>query len=421
MSSDLNASHTSDAQLHRQRGLDPDSPSPSTEGRLLAADSTQQPTVSVVLPTLNEEAGIRECIERIMAAIEEIGVPAEIIVSDSSTDRTPEIARRLGARVVEPDRPGYGYAYRYAFERARGAYIAMGDADTTYDFEELPKLLERLIVTDADMVLGSRLDGDIKPGAMPPLHQYVGNPVLTRFLNVFYRANVSDAHSGFRIFTREALDTLSLDSDGMEFASEMIMDASVKGLTIEEVPITYHEREGEATLDSFRDGWRHVKFMLTNAPGYLFSIPGFVLATIGVVLMTLTLGHAELALGGTGTVIPGIRTMIAGSLLTIVGYQVVSLGVFSTLTGDPIRRPEDPVTNWLVRNLTLKTGGLIGLGLLAAGSVYASVLLYWWTTGGYESLPALTHDVVAFTLIILGVQTVFSSFFLSLLGTERQG
>jgi len=391
----------------------------AAEELLVSADSEQRPTLSVVLPTLNEEDGIAECIRRIETAIEQLGVRTEIIVSDSSTDRTPEIARDLGAIVVTPDRPGYGYAYRYAFERARGDYIAMGDADTTYDFEDLPSLVERLLVTDADIVLGSRLDGEIKPGAMPPLHQYVGNPALTAFLNVFYRAGVSDAHSGFRVFTRDALDTLELDSDGMEFASEMIMDASVKDLTIEEVPITYHEREGEATLDSFHDGWRHVKFMLTNAPGYLFSIPGAAMATLGMVVMALAFVSVDLAVAGSQTVDLGIRSMVAGSLLLIVGYQAASLGLFATVGSDPIRRPDDRITNWLVEHVTLERGALAGLILFSVGGVYATYLLYRWVAFGYASLPILTHDILAFALLVLGVQTVFSSFFMSVLGRAR--
>jgi hypothetical protein len=368
------------------------------------------------MPTLNEEDGITECIERVKTAVRRLGVPTEIIVSDSSTDRTPEIARELGGIVVEPDRPGYGYAYRYAFERARGDYIVMGDADTTYDFEELPALVGELAASDADIVLGSRLDGEIKPGAMPGLHEYVGNPMLTAFLNVFYRAGVSDAHSGFRVFTRESLEELDMESDGMEFASEMIMDASAKGLDIAEVPITYHEREGEATLDSFRDGWRHVKFMLTNAPGYLFSVPGAVLGVLGTIIMALAFFAVDLSLPGSGAVNVGIRSMVAGSLLTIVGYQAATLGVFSTVASDPIRRPSDPLTNWLIEHVTVERGGLTGLALFGVGSAYAGLLLLDWLTVGYEALPALTHDVLAFTIIVLGLQTIFSSFFMCMIG-----
>ena len=186
---------------------------------LLSRDSEVAPVISVVMPTLNEEAGVEECIIRIKNALIELDITGEILISDSSDDRTPEIAAAHGAHVVTPDKGGYGYAYQYAFDRARGEYIAIGDADTTYDFEELPKLYELVASGEADMAMGSRLDGEIKRGAMPAIHQYVGNPLLTRFLNAFYDAGVSDAHSGMRVISREALDRLDCSTTGMEYAS----------------------------------------------------------------------------------------------------------------------------------------------------------------------------------------------------------
>jgi glycosyltransferase involved in cell wall biosynthesis len=379
----------------------------------LGPDTNEAPILSIVLPTMNEAEGIEHCLNAVHDAVAELGVTAEIIVSDSSTDETPKIAREHGATVVEPDKPGYGYAYRYAFEHARGEFVVMGDADTTYDFTELPKLLNRLRETDADMVLGSRFDGEIKAGAMPPLHRYVGNPGLTWFLNRFYDAGISDAHSGFRIVRRTALEELMLHTDGMEFASEMIMDASARGLTITEVPITYHERRGEATLDSFRDGWQHLRFMLVNAPGYLFSIPGLVLVTFGLAIMTLAFFNVEItALVGQPAWF-GTRSMVAGSLLTIVGYQIGSFGVFATVASDPIQRPTDAVTEWITTKLSLETGVIVGGILIATGGVYASAIIARWLLAGYEALPRLTHDIAAFTTIVLGIQTVFGAFFMS--------
>ncbi len=375
---------------------------------LVGPDSQQPPVLSVVMPTLNEEEGITECIERIKTAVEELQLPTEIIVSDSSTDRTPDIAREMGATVVLPDEKGYGYAYRFAFEQTRGDYIVMGDADTTYDFEQIPRLLEALRDQNGDMVMGSRLDGEIKPGAMPALHQYVGNPALTAFLNAFYDAGVSDSHSGFRIFTREAYERMDLQTDGMEFASEMIMDAGARDLEIVEVPIVYHEREGEANLESFKDGWRHVRFMLLNAPGYLFSVPGLLLSVFGVAVMGVAYTGVELA-----GVTLGIHSMIAGSLLTIVGYQIFSFGVFSTVGSDPIRRPGDPVTNLLKGRLTLERGALLGGILFVAGGIYAASLVVAWVGSGFGAVPFTLASLLAFTAIVLGLQTVFSSFFLS--------
>ena len=380
----------------------------SGDDLLLGADSDQMPTLSVVMPTLNEEEGIAECIERIKNALEELQIYGEIIVSDDSTDRTPEIAREMGAIVVTPDKKGYGYAYLYAFERVRGDIIAMGDADTTYDFEELPKLYELVNSGTADMAMGSRLEGEIKPGSMPPLHQYVGNPLLTKFLNAFYGAGVSDAHSGMRVFTREAYEVMNPETTGMEFASEMIMRAGAEDLEIKEIPITYHPREGEANLESFPDGWRHVKFMLVNAPGYLFSGPGISLALAGLLVMLIAL--TDLNIGGMTL---GVNSMIAGGLFTIVGAQVASFGAFATVAGKPIREAQDPLTTLLVDRINLEHGATVGLLLFTAGAVYSAYVIWQWTTTGFVSVPVAEINVAAFTAVVLGVQIVFSSFLLS--------
>jgi glycosyltransferase involved in cell wall biosynthesis len=320
----------------------------------------------------------------------------------------------MGATIVEPDEKGYGYAYRYAFDRARGEYIVMGDADTTYDFESIPRLLNHLQETNADIVMGSRLNGEIKDGSMPTLHQYIGNPLLTRFLNVFYGAGVSDAHSGFRIMRRDSLERMNLSTDGMEFASEMIMEAGAIDLKIEEVPIVYHERKGEETLDSFRDGWRHVRFMLVNAPGYLFSAPGLVFGLLGITLMAVAYGDLSI-----GSVTFGLHTMIFGSLLTIMGFQVVSFGILATVAGNPIRNPADPITNWITQHASLERGTTVGLAVFAGGMVYATVLLAQWITNGLGSVSFTLKSLLAFTAIILGGLIVFSSFFMSVLAETR--
>lgn len=385
-----------------------------TDELLVTADSQQSPVVSVVMPTLNEEDGIRECIERIKTAIETLQVPTEIIVSDSSTDRTPAIAREMGAIVVEPDEPGYGYAYRYAFERTSGDFMVMGDADTTYDFEQIPRLLDKLRGENADIIMGSRLNGEIKPGAMPSLHQYIGNPALTAFLNIFYDTDVSDAHSGFRIFTREAYETMQLQTNGMEFASEMIMDAGTRDLDITEVPIVYHEREGDETLDSFQDGWRHVRFMLLNAPGHLFSAPGVFLLSLGPLVMLIALSDIQL-----GTTTLGTHSMLAGSLLTILGYQIFTFGLFARVGSNPIRKPTDTITNALTSWLSLERGAVLGVGILTLGSIHAGSLVATWLANGLGSLPFTLTAIASFTAIVLGGQTIFNAFFLSLLTDDR--
>jgi hypothetical protein len=337
----------------------------------------------------------------------------QIIVSDSSTDQTPEIAREYGATVVKPPEEGYGSAYKHGFEHIRGEYIAIGDADTTYDFEELPKLLTPLVLEEADIVLGSRFAGEIKPGAMPTLHQYVGNPLLTAFLNRFYDAGVTDAHSGFRVIRRDALEKLDLKSGGMEFASEMIMEAAEKDLEIVEVPITYHERVGDATLESFRDGWRHVKFMLQNAPSYLFTGPAIFCGLVGGLLTVGSL--LGIQFGGLSF---GVHTMIVASLCLLIGTQVGSLAVVSSVAADPIKSPSDRVTTWIAEEFQLEHGATLGLFLLGVGTILAGYMTAEWLAGNVAS-PFVVPSLIAYTLIILGVQTIFSSFCFSLLVESR--
>jgi hypothetical protein len=387
----------------------------SADELLVQQDSAEDPGLTVIMPTLNEEDGIAECIDRIKSAIGELGVTTEIIISDSSTDRTPEIARELGAIVVEPDEGGYGSAYKYAFERARGKYIAIGDADTTYDFEELPKLVRLATEQDVDMAMGSRLEGEIKPGAMPPLHQYIGNPLLTRFLNAFYDAGVSDAHSGLRVLDREALEQLELRTTGMEFASEMIMDAAAKDMTIAEEPITYHEREGEATLESIPDGWRHVKFMLANAPGYLFTAPAMGLGVLGTLLMALSVTGT-----GVAGVTFGIEAMLLGSLLTLSGFQIGSLALFSSVAADPIRQPSDPITNWIRRNFELERGATFGLATFCVGALGLIYVAVAATITGSMAVLSPSAVLLAATVTLIGLLTVFSSFFMGMVDGPRR-
>jgi len=356
---------------------------------------------------MNEEKGVAECIELVKNAVRRSGFRTEVVISDDSADRTPEIAREKGAIVVEPDEPGYGYAYRYAFEHCRGDYIVIGDADTTYDFEQFPEMLQQVIEGDADMVMGSRLDGEIKDGSMPALHEYVGNPLLTRFLNMFYDAGVSDAHSGFRAFHTDMLDELDLKTTGMEFASEMIMDAGARDLTIEEIPITYHEREGEATLESFRDGWRHVRFMLLNAPNYLFLLPGVIFGSLGVGLLL----SAVFGMTAGGFTFGG-NAAIAGSFLFVIGYQATNMGLFATLASDPIKRPEGIVTEILIERMSLERISTIGLGLFTIGALYMTVVVFRWVNSGFVLLPGVAWNVVGFTAMAVGLQTMFNAFFM---------
>src|SRR5947209_5686705 len=248
-----------------------------------AGQRMEAPLVSVVIPCLNEAENIEACVNAARRALEAMSVSGEVVVADNdSEDDSAQLAERAGARVVVERRRGYGSAYLAGFAASRGRYIVMADADLTYDFNEIPRFVDEL-EKGAEMVIGDRMD-NIQPGAMPWLHRYVGNPVLTGLLNLFFRTGISDAHCGMRALRRDVLPRLDLRTTGMEFASEMVIRAAKEQLRIAEFPIEYHPRGGESKLSSFRDGWRHLPFLLVHSPTHLFVIPGAVLAGLGALI-----------------------------------------------------------------------------------------------------------------------------------------
>src|SRR6476469_1492909 len=246
------------------------------------------PFVSVVIPCLNEEENIAQCVRDARSALLAGGLQGEVIVVDNdSEDRSAEIAEAAGARVVFEPWRGYGCAYRAGFAAARGDYIVMADADLTYDFGEISRFVAELSA-GAQLVMGDRMD-NIKPGAMPWLHRYVGNPVLTGILNFLFRTGVGDAHCGMRALRRDILPRLDLRTTGMEFASEMVIRASKERLDIREFPLHSHPRGGESKLSSFRDGWRHLRFLLVHSPTHLFILPGTIMGLFGAIVMGISL------------------------------------------------------------------------------------------------------------------------------------
>ena len=276
-------------------------------------------TVSVVIPCLNEEQSIESCVRSARQVLDEHGISGEVVVADNgSEDDSAALATAAGARVVHEERRGYGSAYLAGFAAARGTYIITADADQTYDFNEIPRFLASL-ENGADMVIGNRMN-NIVPGAMPWLHRYIGNPILSGFLNLLYRSGVHDAHCGMRALRRDTLPRLQLRSTGMEFASEMVVRAVKEDLEIAEFDIEYHPREGESKLSSFRDGWRHLKLLLVNSPTALFMVPGLALLTVG--LLGIVLSISGISLFGREW---QIHATIAAALLTIVGAQIVAL------------------------------------------------------------------------------------------------
>lgn len=377
-----------------------------------AASALPAVDVSVVMPCLNEEASVGLCVERALEGIRRSGLRGEVVICDNgSTDASVAVATAAGARVVHQPQRGYGSAYRKGFEYARGSYLVMGDSDGSYDFAELHQLTDRLQAGDSDYVLGSRFAGTILPGAMPWLHQRIGNPLLTGVLNVFFGLRVSDAHSGLRAFTREAYDQLGLATEGMEFASEIVINAAQAGLKVSEVPITYHPRIGESKLHSLRDGWRHLRFMLLLAPNYLFLLPGLVLALLGVSSQLFLLpGNASI-----GSQRMGLHFVVLATLMTVLGYMTVMFGIF-TKAYARLRRPAqvDATLAWLDRHFNLERGLGLGIGLFVVGFVVDLFILVDWLGQRSGEYDALRPALLALTLMMVGAMTAFGSFFLSL-------
>jgi glycosyltransferase involved in cell wall biosynthesis len=370
--------------------------------------------VSVVIPCLNEEENIERCVTRAREVLEEKGIPGEVIVADNaSEDRSGELAAAAGARVIYEPRRGYGSAYLAGFAAARGRYIVMADADLTYDFREIPRFVEHL-EQGAELVMGDRMD-NVHPGAMPWLHRYVGNPVLTGILNVFFRTGVSDAHCGMRALRRDILPRLDLRTTGMEFASEMVIRASKEKLDIREFPIEYHPRGGESKLSSFRDGWRHLRFLLVHSPTHLFLLPGAVMLALGTLVALVAL--LQINIFGRAW---DLHTMVAGALLMIVGVQIVALGLCARAYGMYFMNEKDPWFDRMRARFRLEHGLLLGGATLLVGLAAMAVIVIVWVQRGFGQLSEERLAVLAAALIIVGIQIFFTSFLLSILGLRRR-
>jgi glycosyltransferase involved in cell wall biosynthesis len=379
----------------------------------MSPDQAAALRVSVVIPCLNEEENIVEVVTRARKAMEEAGISGEVVVADNdSEDRSAELARGAGARVVHEPRRGYGSAYMAGFAAARGEYIVMGDADLTYDFEEIPKFVAELD-GGAELVMGDRMK-HIHPGAMPWHHRYIGNPVLTGVLNVFFRTGVSDAHCGMRALRRDVLPRLDLRTTGMEFASEMVIRASKENLRIAEFPIEYHPRGGESKLSSWRDGWRHLRFLLVHSPTHLFILPGAIMTAIGALISLLVLWQIHI-FGRSWD----LHTEIAGALLTIIGVQVVALGLCAHAYGKYFMGERDPWFDRMRERFKLEHGLLLGGGLAFGGFVLGAVIVVEWFAHDFAALSEQRLAIAAATLLIVGMQIFFSSFLLSILGLRR--
>lgn len=369
------------------------------------------PSISIVMPSMNEEETIRICIQKAQQIFKKYDIEGEIIVADNSSDRTPEIAASMGARVIGPIK-GYGNAYLKGLAEAKGDFVAIADADNTYDLLELDRFLDPLMAGEADFIMGTRLKGEIKEGAMPWLHQYIGNPILTGLLNFLFKTKISDAHCGMRAFTKEALEKMNLKTHGMELASEMVIEAARCNLRIKEVPITYYSRKAPSKLRSFQDGWRHVRFMMLYRPVPFLYIPGGFVFLLGL-LITISL-----LLTGNA-VYNRLHSFILGSMLLIIGGQILATGGYMKTYGliHGIHR-DDKKSKKLLSYHSLEKELLAGSLILGSGFILGLKVAYSWVNTGYGSLEEVESAVISMVLAAVGLQLIFAAVFLSVMLLE---
>jgi glycosyltransferase involved in cell wall biosynthesis len=375
--------------------------------------------VSVVIPCLNEANSLAFCIDKATDAIRKAGLSGEVIIADNgSNDGSVEIAEQHGARVIRVPERGYGAALRAGIAATRGPFIIMGDADDSYDFTEVPRFVEKLR-EGFDVVMGNRFRGGIKPGAMPPLHKYFGNPGLTALLNTLFHVGIGDSYCGMRGFTRALYDRLDVRSSGMEFALEMIIKSAQIGARITEIPIIlWPDKRGRAPhLRSFRDGWRSLRFMLLYAPNWLFFLPGALLAAMGLALVIWLLP-------GPRTITPRItldlHTMIFGVIFTLMGAQILSIGAFAKVFSYAERFDRNTVSlKRVLRRVTLESGLFLGGALFLTGLAGCAWITWQWAASGFGPLHEVRQVLFWSMWLFLGVQVIFASFFLSMLGISR--
>lgn len=378
--------------------------------------------LSIVMPCLDEAETLAVCIRKALGFLEQHRVNGEVVVADNgSTDGSQAIARANGARVVDVAERGYGSALMGGIKAARGRFVVMGDADDSYDFSSLQHFLDKLR-EGHDLVMGNRFRGGIKPGAMPPLHRYLGNPVLTGIGRLLFKSPMGDFHCGLRGFRKDAILSLNLRTTGMEFASEMVVKATLNSLRIAEVPTTLSPdgRSHPPHLRSWRDGWRHLRFLLIYSPRWLFLYPGiglFLLGAMGMVKLSL----GPVSIGGLGL---DIHTMLYASLLVILGLQSVTFAVFSKVYAISMKLlPPDRKVDHFLAAFTLERGLVAGgcsivLGLL--GTVHAFALWEGASFGALDPQRVMRVTIPSLTLIVIGIHAIFSSFFLSIISVEHK-
>jgi len=385
------------------------------------AETIEEIEVTVLMPCLNEAETLEQCIIKAQRGLADIGVRGEVVIGDNgSTDGSQDLARSLGARVVDVPIRGYGAALLGGIREARGRYIIMGDSDDSYDFSRLGLFVEKLR-EGYDLVMGNRFRGGIAPGAMPPLHRYLGNPVLSGIGRLFFASPVRDFHCGLRGFNRASIMALGLRTTGMEFASEMVVKATIQRLRITEVPTTLSPdgRSRPPHLRSWRDGWRHLRFLLLFSPRFLFLFPGFLLAGVGLATIAWLLPGPQMI----GSVSFDVNTLLFASAAVIIGAKLILFWLYAKVFAvSEGLLPPDPRLERLFKYVTLEVGVILGALTFVAGIVLALLGVAEWRAAEFGTLDvrrSLRWAVSSVTLMVLGSQGIFASFFLSVLGLRR--
>ena len=370
---------------------------------------------SIVLPCKNEEYTIGLCIKKARSVLPNSEI---IVVDNNSTDKSAFIAKNAGAIVIPEKIQGYGAALRRGFKEAKGEYVIMCDSDDTYDLLELTtftKFTENKKNKSYDIIIGNRFNKNMKKGSMKFMHRYVGNPLLSGLMRILFNTQVRDSHCGFRMINKTSLDKLQLESDGMELASEMIIKASQQKMHIKEVDITYYPRNGLSKLKSFNDGWKHLKMMLLYSPNYLFLIPGISLFVLGIFLMIILMFQSITIFGITFVTHP----VIIGSLMTIMGFNIMQLWIYAKTYKMTIFDESDKLILKIHKQINLEKSMLFGFVLVLIGIILGVSIIFKWIHTNFGRLNDFEKSVFALTIIVLGIQTIFSGFMLSILGTKR--
>jgi glycosyltransferase involved in cell wall biosynthesis len=378
--------------------------------------------LSIVMPCLNEAETLAVCIEKARASLRELNCDGEIIVADNgSVDGSQQIAARCGARVVNVEAKGYGSALMGGIAAARGKYVIMGDADDSYDFANLGPFVEKLR-EGYELVMGNRFKGGIKPGAMPPLHRYFGNPLLSGIGRMFFHSPCGDFQCGLRGFSKEAIERLDLRTTGMEFASEMVVKATLGRLRIAEAPTTLSPdgRSRSPHLRTWRDGWRYLRFLLLYSPQWLFLYPGLALMLLGAVTGLLILPGSLTF----GSVHFDVHTLLYAAMAVVIGFQAVAFALFTKVFAvSEGLLPEDARLNRLLRRIKLEAGLSVGIVLLLFGLGSSTYALSDWGAhefGALDPFRVMRMIIPAVTALVLGCQIILSSFFLSVLRLRRR-